>query len=213
MIKGIRLAAASMLVLAAVPVLAQKPQIQWNDEYDFDQIETFQWQNIEEAQMSSANPFMHSLIKNLLAAEFAQGGLTEVTSNPDVYVTYYGNTETEVQLRTDTYGYSYGGYGMGGWGYYGYGSMGPVSSTTRQVEIEHGTLVVDIWDRATEELIWRGTVTDVMPSSGDQEKIEKLVAKAISKLADEARELWEEEVERREDAAADAAREAERANR
>ena len=74
-------------------------------------------------------------------------------------------------------------------------------------------IVVDIWDAATRELVWRGTVTDVMPSSGDQEKIEKLVAKAISKLADEGRELWEKEVDRRADAARDAAREAERANR
>jgi hypothetical protein len=210
MIKRIRLAAALTLVLAAVPALAQKPQIQWNDEYNFDQVETFQWQSIDEAQMATANPFMHSLIKNLLAAELATSGLTEVTSNPDVYVTYYGSTETEVQLRTDSYGYSYGAYGMGGWGYYGYGAAGPVSSTTRQVEIQHGTLVVDIWDAASMELIWRGTVTDVM--SSDQEKNEKLVAKAISKLCDEGRELWEKEVERRAEAAEDAAREAERAN-
>ena len=211
MIQGIRLAVASTLAIAALPALAQKPQIQWNDEYNFDQVETFQWQNIDEAQMATANPFMHSLIKNLLAAELATSGLTEVTSNPDVYVTYYGSTETEVQLRTDSYGYSYGAYGMGGWGYYGYGAAGPVSSTTRQVEIQHGTLVVDIWDAATMELVWRGMVTDVM--SSDQEKNEKLVAKAISKLADEGRELWEKEVERRADAAEDAAREAERANR
>ena len=104
------MAAASALVFAALPALAQKPQIQWNDEYDFDSVQTFMWQSIEEAQMAAANPFMHSLIKNLLAAEFATSGLTEVTSNPDVYVTYYGSTETEVQLRTDSYGYSYGGY-------------------------------------------------------------------------------------------------------
>jgi hypothetical protein len=188
----IRLAAASLLVSVTLPAFAQKPQIQWNDEYDFDAVETFQWQSIDDAQMAAANPFMHSLVKNLLAAELAKSGLTEVTSNPDVYVTYYGNTETEVELRTDTYGYSYGAYGMGGWGYYGYGAAGPVSSTTRQVEIQHGTLVVDIWDRATEELVWRGTVTDVM--SSDQEKNERNV------------------VEDRADAAEDAAREAERAN-
>lgn len=211
MINRIRVATAALLVGIALPALAQKPQIQWNDEYDFDQVNTFMWQSIDEAQMSAANPFMHSLIKNLLAAELATSGLTEVTANPDVYVTYYGSTETEVQLRTDSYGYSYGGYGMGGWGYYGYGAAGPISSTTRQVEIRHGTLVVDIWDAATRELVWRGTVTDVM--SSDAEKNERLVTKAISKLADEGRELWEKEVERRADAAADAARAAERANR
>lgn len=200
--KRIRLAAAPLLALAALPALAQKPQIQWNDEYDFDAVETFQWQAIDEAQMGSANPFMHSLIKNLLEQQLATSGLTEATSNPDVYITYYGNTETEIELRTDSYGYSYGGYGMGGWGYYGYG--GPVSTTTRQVEIQRGTLVVDIWDAATEELVWRGMVSDVMPD--DQEKAERMVTKAIDKLIDEGRELWEEVKEDRADAAERAAR-------
>jgi hypothetical protein len=204
MTKGIRVAAASLLAVAALPALAQKPQIQWNDEYDFGAVETFQWQEIDAAQMNTANPFMHSLIKNTLEQELATSGLIEVTESPDVYITYYGSRETEIELRTDSYGYSYGGYGMGGWGHYGYGYGGPVSTTTRAVEIQNGTLVVDIWDAARMELIWRGTVTDVMPS--DQEKAEKLVVKAIGKLVDEGRELWEEEQERRADEAEDAAR-------
>ena len=202
--KTIRLAAAPLLALAALPALAQKPQIQWNDEYDFDAVETFQWQAIDEAQMGTSNPFMHSLIKNLLEQQLASSGLTEAATNPDVYITYYGNTETEIELRTDSYGYSYGGYGMGGWGYYGYG--GPVSTTTRQVEIQTGTLVVDIWDAATMELVWRGMVSDTMPS--DQDKAERMVTKAIDKLIDEGRELWEEAKEDRADAAERAARDA-----
>jgi hypothetical protein len=203
-IKGIRFAAASVLAVSALPALAQKPQIQWNDEYDFDAVQTFQWQSVDEGNMSVANPFMHSLVKNSLELELSTAGLTEVTSNPDVFITYYGSTDVEVQLRTNSVGYSYGGYGMGGWGHYGYGSIGPTSSTTRAVEINHGTLVVDIWDAASEELVWRGTVTDVMPD--DQAKAEKLVKKAITKLADEGRKLWAKEVERRADAAEDAAR-------
>jgi hypothetical protein len=202
--KRFRAAAASLLAVVAMPALAQKPQIQWNDEYDFDAVQTFRWQSLEEGNMAAANPFMHSLIKNLLEQELATSGLTEVEADPDVYITYYGSTETEVELRTDTYGYSYGGYGMGGWGYYGYGAAGPISSTTRAVEIEHGTLVVDIWDAASMELVWRGTVTDVLPD--DQEKRERLVTKAIHKLAEQGRELWEKEVERRAEAAEDAAR-------
>jgi hypothetical protein len=203
-INRIRYAGALLLALAAVPALAQKPQIQWNDEYDFDAVETFQWQAVDDASLAAANPFMHSLIKNQLESHLATSGLIEVTENPDIFITYYGAQNTEVQLRSDSYGYSYGGYGMGGWGHYGYGSIGPVSTTTRVVEIQHGTLVVDIWDAETMELVWRGTVTDVMPS--DPEKAEKTVIKAIEKLVAQGRKLWEKEHERRAEAAEDAAR-------
>jgi hypothetical protein len=93
-----------------------------------------------------------------------------------------------------------GGYGMAGWGYYGM-AAGPVSSTTRVVEYTRGTLVVDIWDAKSKELVWRGTVSDTLPDN--VQKAEKLVVKAIGKLADQGRKLWSKELDRREDAARD----------
>ena len=139
---------------------------------------------------------MHSLIKNTIEAELATSGLTQVDSNPDVYVNYHASTETETQLRSDSYGYSYGTYGMGGWGHYGM-AAGPVSTTTRVVEYERGTSVVDIWDAATKELVWRGTVSDTLPDN--PQKAEKLVVKAIGKMADQGRKLWQKELERRDE--------------
>jgi hypothetical protein len=144
---------------------------------------------------------MHSLIKNTIEAELATSGLTEVEANPDIWVNYHASTTTETQLRTDSYGYSMGGYGMGGWGYYGM-AAGPVSSTTRVVEYQRGTLVVDIWDAASKELVWRGQVSDTLPDN--VQKAEKLVVRAIGKMAEQGRKLWEKELDRREDARPDA---------
>ena len=192
-----RIAAAVAVSLLALPAYAQKPQIQWNEEYDFDAVQTFQWQTTAETSLEQRNPFMHSLIKNSIEKELAVSGLTEVQSNPDVYVTYHASTDTEVRLQSDSFGYGFGGYGMGGWGYYGYGAAGPVSTTTRVIEYQRGTLVVDIWDAASKELVWRGTVSDTLPS--DVDKAEKLVQKAITKLAAQGRKLWEKELRSRED--------------
>jgi hypothetical protein len=177
---------------------AQKPRIQWNNQYDFDAVETFAWQLTPETSLEQQNPFMHSLIKNTIEAELATSGLTQVETNPDVYVNYHASTMTEVQLRSDSYGYGFGAYGMGTWGYYGM-SAGPVSTTTRVVEYEKGTLVVDIWDAAAKELVWRGEVTDTLPDN--PQKAEKLVVKAIGKMAAQGRKLWASEVDRRERAA------------
>jgi hypothetical protein len=195
------LAAAFLASALAWSAQAQKPHIQWNNQYDFDAVETFAWQPTPDTSLQERNPFMHSLIKNTLEAELATSGLTQVESNPDVWVNYHASTTTEVQLRSDSYGYGFGGYGMGGWGYYGMGSLGTVSTTTRAVEYQRGVLVVDIWDAASKELVWRGEVSDTLPDN--PQKAEKLVVKAIGKMADQGRKLWQKEVERRERAARD----------
>ena len=195
---GKSLAAALVLGTIAFSAQAQKPQIQWNNSYAFDAVKTFAWQDTPETSLEDRNPFMHSLIKNTIEAELATSGLTEVEANPDVWVNYHASTTTDTQLRTDSYGYSMGGYGMAGWGYYGM-AAGPVSSTTRVVEYTRGTLVVDIWDAKSKELVWRGTVSDTLPDN--VQKAEKLVVKAIGKMADQGRKLWSKELDRREDAA------------
>jgi hypothetical protein len=195
------LVAALAFSALALSAHAQKPRIQWNSQYDFAAVETFGWQDTPETSLEGVNPFMHSLIKNTIEAELATSGLTEVDSNPDVYVNYHASTMTEVQLRSDSYGYGFGAYGMGTWGYYGM-STGPVSTTTRVIEYEKGTLVVDIWDVATKELVWRGEVTDTLPDN--PQKAEKLVVRAIGKMAEQGRKLWASELKRRERAADDA---------
>ena len=192
------LAAALALSAVALTAHAQKPRIQWNNMYDFGAVDTFAWQLTPETSLEGRNPFMHSLIKNTLEAELATSGLTEVDTNPDVYVNYHASTSTDVQLRSDSYGYGFGAYGMGTWGYYGM-ATGPVSTTTRVVEIERGTLVVDIWDAASKELVWRGEVSDTLPDN--PQKAEKLVVRAINKMAAQGRKLWANEQERREKAA------------
>jgi len=197
---GKSLAAALLLGSITLSAQAQKPAIQWNNMYDFAAVNTFSWQKTDDT-LEAGNPFMHSLIKNTIEAELAESGLTQVDANPDVYVNYHASSTTEVQLRSDSYGYGFGGYGMGGWGYYGMGSMGTVSTTTRAVEYQRGTLIVDIWDAAKKELVWRGEVSDTLPDN--PQKAEKLVVRAIGKMADQGRKLWAREVERREKAARD----------
>ena len=174
--------------LVALPALAAKPQIQWNPDYDFDAIETFAWQDTPESSLEERDPFMHSRIVAAIEYELTGGGLTEVESNPDIYVTYHTSSEDRVRLQSDSFGYGFGGYGRGGWGYYGYGMSGPISTTTRVIEYEEGTLVVDIWDASSSELVWRGSVTRVF--SDNMQKAEKQAVKAIENMAKQGRKLW-----------------------
>jgi hypothetical protein len=182
--------AAALTALLAVPAYAAKPQIQWDQAFDFSKIKTFQWVSQAGSSLEQRNPFMHSRVVSAIEYELTASGLTEVQENPDVYVTYHTSTEEKVRLESDSYGYGFGGYGGGGWGHYGYGYAGPVSTTTRVVEYDEGTLVVDIYTAAEpKQLIWRGAATRVF--SEDVEKAERQVVKIIKDMAAQSKKLRE----------------------
>jgi len=186
-----RVLLASLLILIVAPAFAAKPQIQWNPDYDFSTIKTFQWRDPPGDSLAKSNPFLHSHIVNAIEYQLTQNDLTEVTANPDVYVTYAASTEKDIRLDSTSFGYGFGGYGMGHWGMYGYhvsGPIGPVQTTTRVVEVERGTLVVDIVAASSNELIWRGTASGITVSD-DPAKMRRNVEKAIVAMAKQARKL------------------------
>jgi hypothetical protein len=124
---------------------------------------------------------MHSRLVNAVEYYLTQGGLTEDKENPDVRVTYHTDASQELQLDTSTWGYGFSSsmYWDPYWpGYYG-GSWGTTTTTVR--EYTRGTLVLDIWDAESNQLIWRGTAADmIVPDS--PKKQEKKITAAISKM-------------------------------
>jgi hypothetical protein len=181
--------------LVASPAHAQKPQIQWDKEYDFSKVKTFKWQPPASPSLADSNPIMHRFIESALEKEFQNVGLTETTGDPDVFVTYHGSVDTEVQLRSTSFGYSVGSYGMGGWGMSGY-SLGSQHTTTREVQTKKGTLVVDVVDAKEKQLVWRGTASGILISN-DQAKTEKAVGNAIQDMAKQNRKLRAKEANKK----------------
>lgn len=165
-----------VLGLAAVPAFAQKVNIDYAHEYDFDTIKTFHYVQTEETK--SGNELMHERIISLIKQELVEGGLQEVESDPDIFVTYHITTKDQTVLNTTTYGY--GGYhgGWGGWGYYG--GMGMGSSSTTATTYTIGTLIIDAYDAGEKKMVWRGTGTVTVKSK--PEKQLKQVQKILTKL-------------------------------
>ena len=191
---SVRIGLFLLAALVATPALAAKPQIQWNNSYDFSTIKTLQWQDQSGDSLKESNPFLHGHIVNAIQYQLTKSGLTEVTENPDVYVNYTASARRDVQLESDTNGYTFGAYGYG-WARYGYGFSAPVgtvspSTSTRVVEVERGTLVVDIWAAATKELVWRGTAADISVSD-DLDKTRRNAEKAIEAMAKQAKRVRE----------------------
>jgi len=192
-----------LAALALAPAaFAEKPNIQWDKEYDFSHIKTFAWQDAAAPSLAQSDPFMHKFIADEIEKRLTAAGLTKAAAGaaPDVWVTYHGSVMDNVQLQSDSFGYGFGGYGMGGWGMYGYGAAGPVSTTTRVVNYPEGTLVVDIIDPMKKELVWRGSTTPILISDSN-DKTEKNISKALDQMVKQNTKLRADEQKQKDKAA------------
>jgi hypothetical protein len=165
-----------VLALAATPAMAQKVNIDYAHDYDFDSIETFQYVDTTESNVKG-NEIMAQRVADMIKKELREGGLSEVQENPDIYVTYHFTTQERTSYQTTNFGY--GGY-HGGW--YGWGG-GMGTSTTTQQNYTDGTLIIDAYDGAEKKMIWRGTGTVTVKAKPDKQikQVENILTKIGNK--------------------------------
>lgn len=163
---------AVVALLIAMPAAAQKISIDYAHDYDFSTIKTFHYVDSDKA--TAQNPLMHQRIADAIKKELREGGLEEVSENPDVYVTYQISTKDNTVYNTS--GFGYGGY-WGGWGPYG---GGMTSTTTYASTFTEGTLIIDAYDAKEKKLVWRGAGTVTIKEK--PEKQMKQVDNILSKM-------------------------------
>jgi hypothetical protein len=135
--------------------MAQKVTIDYAHDFDFDAVKTFQY--VDTAESNAKNQLMADRVTSMLKKQLTDGGLTEVTENPDIYVTYHYTSQENTSYNTTSMGYGgYGGY-YGRWGGWGMGGM--ATSTTYETKYTEGTLIFDAYEPGDKKLVWRGTGT------------------------------------------------------
>ena len=174
-----------VLALAATPAMAQKVTVDYAHDFDFSGAKTFQY--VETKNSDVKNQLMADRVTTMFKKELTEGGLREVTENPDIYVTYHYTSQENTSYNTTSMGYGgYGGYygGWGGYGGYGYGCYGGLggmgSSTTYATTYTEGTLIFDAYEPGDKKLVWRGTGT-VTVKAKTEKKI-KQVENILTKL-------------------------------
>lgn len=144
--------------------LAQKTSIDWNRSTDFSSYHTYMWETSPNPAKGDWNQRIIDDIDKQLQAK----GLTKVDSNPDLWVVYSNSIQHEKQVV--------------GVGYVG-GSL-PLTGATPTGHATFvnkiGTLVVEIADTKSKQLVWRGAVSDTL--SDKQNKNVKTLDKAVTKL-------------------------------
>ena len=157
----------ALIVTAWVSVFAQQVKTDFDHQANFSQYKTYSWQEIK-----PANSLWDARIKNAVDAQLAAKGWTRVDSGGDVAIVAIKTTQTQRSLQT-----FYDGFG-GGWRWRGFGGMG--EATTTEQDYKEGTLVVDMYDAKTQQLIWRGSAEDTL--SNKAEKNEKNLDKGVAKM-------------------------------
>ncbi len=170
------LALGAIGLVLALPASAQTVHVDYDRSANFDSYRTFAWAKAPDNRMPGESPLTHSRIKNAIEHHLAEAGLVENTEEPDLYVTYHTSSKEEVSFHTSSFGAGYGP--SWGWDPYWGGRMS--TSTTTAHSYERGTLVVDLWDADSKQMVWRGTASAVV--SSNPEKEEKQIYKAIQKM-------------------------------
>ena len=129
----------------------------YSESADFSRFKTFQYKETD-MTIADTNPLAHRRIVNAIKQEMIASGLTEVDSDPDVYVTYYGKVNEQIILHSSTMGYRHGSRWRSGVGH----------PTTIATTYLRGTLVIDIWEAEQKELVWRGVVSDAVSGNPDR---------------------------------------------
>ena len=110
-------------------------------------------------------------LRTALLQGFTARGYIVADSSPDFAVAYYATTRNKLDIMRWDYGYAWWPRWWHGWGLRG--PVGPTEAT----EYAAGTVVVDVIDGRTRDLLWRGK--GLAPVSDDEPEYERSLRKTI----------------------------------
>ena len=159
-----------VLLLFPASLSAQEVTVDYDHTVNFSQYRTFMW--LKEPRIIS--PLMRRRVVDAINSALTAKGWQLVTDDADVGIIAHGATRHEHTLETF---YS----GFGGWGWRGWG--GGVATTIPETYTV-GTLVVDLFDTRTKQVVWRGMATETLPTKPEKtaEKLNKAVEKMFKKF-------------------------------
>jgi hypothetical protein len=169
-----RIAFAVALCFMGAAAFAQDVKVDFDSAADFAAIKTF----AIKIGTTWDNPLGEKRVLDEFTEALVEKGWTVAEGDAaDALVLLHGATEKQKTLNTFYSGMGgYGRYGYRGWG----GGMGTGSATTTTSEYTVGTLVVDIFNAKSKQLVFRGTATDEL--SDKPEKNVKKLEKASKKM-------------------------------
>ena len=170
----------SFIPIVIVLVAGVYAQVHYN--YDrsanFGSYKTYQWVNLPGPGGSVPDQLIDQSIKRAVDEQLAQKGLTRVDKDADLHVAYHAIVREERNINLSAFGSGGGPWEWDG----GLGGFSSASVTGQTSTIPVGTLLVDLYDPARKQLVWRGDGTKTIDLKKDPDKNYKNLQKAMGRL-------------------------------
>jgi Domain of unknown function (DUF4136) len=140
---------------------------------DFSGVRSYAWLD-EQSGVEGDRPDVASLldrrVRGAIETELQGKGIARVDrSAAKVLVTYHLGVEKKLDVNTINSGYGYGRYGR----------YGGIHSTTTVTEYQEGTLLIDLVDPTSKQLVWRGAGQARIREYSTPEEREQRVGEAV----------------------------------
>ncbi len=165
------------VAMTATPnLLAQQVSTDFDHNAQFENYHTFSFGKVQ-----TDDPLYQQRLRDDIAHDLQAHGLQMVPSGGDLAITAIGGVHDQQQYNTFYTGLG-PGFGYRGWGGWGGGWGGDTVSNTTVQQVPVGTLMVDLYDTHTQNLVFRGRATADMSKKSD--KNIALVQKSVDKMFD-----------------------------
>jgi len=163
------------LFVFSAPVLGQKVKIENGKGVDFSKFKTYSWTR----GIAAKNPYVNIMLVDGIERNMTLKGFTKVDKDGDLLLILSVAVDFDIQVSHE------------GWGNSGGSSLQtgiPSAGTAGAWDVRKGTIVLDMLDKTSQNLVWHGLSSDTIkhdPSNDmqrDAQKVEKQVKKAIEQF-------------------------------
>jgi len=155
--------ALALSSLGAWPAAAQEVNLDYDQGLDFSRFKTFAW---SPAQTPAPNPANHIRITRAVEQTLEGRGLAKSTDGrPDVYLMYQGRVGDKVKVSSKNTG--------------GYWEPTNLRTMVDVGKVKEGTLVLEMYDAQSKDIVWRGVATSV---GVRPDRMEEEIKAAVKKL-------------------------------
>jgi hypothetical protein len=133
----------------------------WDRDANFAAYKTFAWAENPQMRALQQNSLFDKRLRAAVDRQLAAKGLREVETGADVLVAYHAGISEKVDLQ----------------------ETGRFGRNLNVRQYREGTLVLDIVDGRSKQLVWRGSAAGEMNrSDGSAERLDKAVAKMLAEF-------------------------------
>ncbi len=163
--KPAALVAAVLLAAVAGACSTLKTSVDWDHKADFSKYKSWSWKSTGDIR----DPIWSRRVEDVLEDTLAARGLKKLKDGGDLWGVVHARFSVNEQVNT----YS------AGWGY-GWGWGGPMVTTVTPIPV--GSMIIDLVDVRTKELVWRGTASAELETGVSNEHREENLRKVLAGL-------------------------------